>query len=156
MERGRDVCRMAQQSSVTSSDLMLVAIGEHRTLICVMEHRLPICREVGELCSTISWPVLQETEENFARFWAMEGATPVFPRHYQTSALIGCVDIVDCLKVRGFLGHRGFSYSLLICTTSCLLMSQICIWMTSCGSVVGSAPSVQLESLVQKIVGKMR
>ncbi len=42
---------------------------------------------------------VQEVEESFGEFWAMEGAQPFFPKHYPTSCLLGCVEIHDCLRV---------------------------------------------------------
>jgi hypothetical protein len=50
---------------------------------------------------------MQETEENFSKFWAMEGAAPIFPKYYPTSALLGCVEILDCLKVGGVKEKPG-------------------------------------------------
>ena len=47
-----------------------------------------------------SQPLLKETEAMFASVWALEGVTPKFPKHYPCSALLGCVDVVDCLTVR--------------------------------------------------------
>ena len=103
-----------------------------------IEHRHPIAVMEMKDAQQPFWHVLQETEENFARFWAMEGATPVFPQHYQTSALIGCVDIVDCLKVRGLLGQRDATHSHLARTLPCPLMLKLYMQSAICSSFLAS------------------
>ena len=103
-------------------------------LAALIRHRHPIAVMDMKDAQHPFWHVLQETEENFARFWAMEGATPTFPQHYQTSALIGCVDIIDCLKVRGLLGHRNTTHSHLARTLPCPLMLKLYMQTAICSS----------------------
>jgi hypothetical protein len=43
---------------------------------------------------------MQEVEDQYREVYAAEGrAPPSFPATYPTSVLLGCVDVVDCLKV---------------------------------------------------------
>eukprot|EP00884_Botryococcus_braunii_P018767 jgi/Botrbrau1/5574/Bobra.97_2s0005.1 len=43
--------------------------------------------------------VIQEVQWDYTRIYGAEGKSPPpFPEHYPTSVLLGCIDIVDCLK----------------------------------------------------------
>ena len=52
---------------------------------------------------TLTGSGMQDTEDSYRQFWALEGVEPVFPKHYPTSCLLGCVDIHDCLRVSPIL-----------------------------------------------------
>lgn len=39
-------------------------------------------------------------EAFYMRVYSMEDKVPSFPKHYPTSALVGCVDVVDIVQVR--------------------------------------------------------
>lgn len=61
--------------------------------------------------------LVKETEENFKQVWAIEGVCPVFPKHYPTSALLGCVDIHDCLRVKPIMCLKLVNMRSLKCLT---------------------------------------
>ena len=42
---------------------------------------------------------LQELEQFYRDVHGMEGNEPAFPTIYPTSALLGTVDVIDCVKV---------------------------------------------------------
>ena len=43
---------------------------------------------------------LQELEAFYTRVYSMENKVPAFPKNYPTSALVGCVDVIDIVQVR--------------------------------------------------------
>ena len=43
---------------------------------------------------------LQELEAFYTRVYSMENKVPTFPKNYPTSALVGCVDVIDIVQVR--------------------------------------------------------
>lgn len=56
------------------------------------------------MCSAVadtSFEVLQDAEAVYRKLWSLEGKIPVFPTDYRPSTLLGCVEIVDSLSVRG-------------------------------------------------------
>ena len=57
----------------------------------------------------------QELESFYTEVHATQSRLPIFPQSYPTSALLGCVDVVDCLPVSSLTLHTTSITSLLSC-----------------------------------------
>ena len=61
---------------------------------------------VVNACALIAiFAIVQELEAFYRRVYSLEDKVPTFPKNYPTSALVGCVDIVDIVQVRSQAGQ---------------------------------------------------
>lgn len=51
------------------------------------------------------WILAQELESFYTEVHATQSRLPIFPQTYTVSALLGCVDVVDCLPVSSQTVH---------------------------------------------------